>query len=233
MISSKRRAGVKAPVATTHSMENSESTPHQRQLRKRTKKQLTNALEAIQRNTSVHDAAEMFNIPIRTLHVHAARCGIKFQSSVISGKTWSEQQMTEALQAIRDGMSFRNAAATFNIPRATLQRHTKQCGIQCRNVKRWTKRDMANALAAVRDGMSLSKAASMFNIPHGTVHDNAKRCGIRPVKRMFVPVMSVSEGNRPNNRPIDAAVSNNDGGLQDSDAMAAVGSIKQETDNSA
>jgi len=35
-------------------------------------------------------------------------------------KSYTDQQMTDALEAVKDGMSQHNAVQTFNVPRSTL-----------------------------------------------------------------------------------------------------------------
>lgn len=45
-------------------------------------------------------------------------------------RNWTSQQMTDAMEAIRNGMSDRKAAAVFNIPRRTLREEAERCRIK-------------------------------------------------------------------------------------------------------
>ncbi|XP_047484674.1 protein bric-a-brac 2-like isoform X4 [Penaeus chinensis] len=80
---------------------------------------LTKALEAIRGGMSVQKAAQEFGIPTGTLYGRCRREGIEL--SKYQGVPWSEEDMKDALEAVRVGeMSINQAAIHFNLPYSSL-----------------------------------------------------------------------------------------------------------------
>ncbi|XP_068222358.1 LOW QUALITY PROTEIN: protein bric-a-brac 2-like [Palaemon carinicauda] len=80
---------------------------------------LTKALEAIKGGMSVQKAAQEFGIPTGTLYGRCRREGIEL--SKYQGVPWSEEDMKDALEAVRLGeMSINQAAIHFNLPYSSL-----------------------------------------------------------------------------------------------------------------
>lgn len=85
---------------------------------------LTKALESIKGGMSVQKAAQEFGIPTGTLYGRCRREGIelsKYQVCLRNGVPWSEEDMKDALEAVRLGeMSINQAAIHFNLPYSSL-----------------------------------------------------------------------------------------------------------------
>ncbi|XP_071528150.1 uncharacterized protein [Panulirus ornatus] len=80
---------------------------------------LTKALDAIRGGMSVQKAAQEFGIPTGTLYGRCRREGIEL--SKYQGVPWSEEDMKDALEAVRVGeMSINQAAIHFNLPYSSL-----------------------------------------------------------------------------------------------------------------
>ncbi|KAG7163580.1 Tigger transposable element-derived protein 6-like [Homarus americanus] len=80
---------------------------------------LTKALDAIRGGMSVQKAAQEYGIPTGTLYGRCRREGIEL--SKYQGVPWSEEDMKDALEAVRVGeMSINQAAIHFNLPYSSL-----------------------------------------------------------------------------------------------------------------
>jgi len=80
---------------------------------------LAKALESIRGGMSVQKAATEFGIPTGTLYGRCRREGIEL--SKYQGVPWSEEDMKDALEAVRVGeMSINQAAIHFNLPYSSL-----------------------------------------------------------------------------------------------------------------
>ncbi|KAK4290795.1 hypothetical protein Pmani_036335 [Petrolisthes manimaculis] len=80
---------------------------------------LTKALDAIRGGMSVQKSAQEYGIPTGTLYGRCRREGIEL--SKYQGVPWSEEDMKDALEAVRVGeMSINQAAIHFNLPYSSL-----------------------------------------------------------------------------------------------------------------
>ncbi|XP_032520461.1 uncharacterized protein LOC116772393 [Danaus plexippus] len=102
-----------------------------------------------------------------------------------SPKTWTQQDMDKALEALRKhNMSLTKASATYGIPSTTLWQRAHRLGIDTPkkegSSKSWSEADLRGALHALRAGaISANKASKAYGIPSSTLYKIARREGIR------------------------------------------------------
>ncbi|CAG9560880.1 unnamed protein product [Danaus chrysippus] len=102
-----------------------------------------------------------------------------------SPKTWTQQDMDKALEALRKhNMSLTKASATYGIPSTTLWQRAHRLGIDTPkkegSSKSWSEEDLRGALHALRAGaISANKASKAYGIPSSTLYKIARREGIR------------------------------------------------------
>ncbi|KAI9560337.1 hypothetical protein GHT06_014354 [Daphnia sinensis] len=90
---------------------------------------LGRALEAIRGGMSVQRAATQFGIPSGTLYGRCKREGIELvhKQSYSGDRPWSDTNMTDAMEAVRQGeMSINQAAIHFNVPYSSLYNRIKR-----------------------------------------------------------------------------------------------------------
>ncbi|XP_045766937.1 uncharacterized protein LOC123868446 isoform X1 [Maniola jurtina] len=102
-----------------------------------------------------------------------------------SPKSWTQQDMEKALEALRKhNMSLTKASATYGIPSTTLWQRAHRLGIDTPKKegasKSWSEADLRGALHALRAGaISANKASKAYGIPSSTLYKIARREGIR------------------------------------------------------
>ncbi|KAL7025673.1 hypothetical protein ACKWTF_013590 [Chironomus riparius] len=152
---------------------------------------MESALEALRsHNMSLTKASATYGIPSTTLWQRAHRLGIvlaKTDTPKKEGptKTWNEDSLNSALDALRTGtISANKASKAFGIPSSTLYKIARREGIRLAAPfnaapTSWSAEDLEKALEAIRAGAaSVQKASSEFGIPTGTLYGRCKREGI-------------------------------------------------------
>lgn len=101
------------------------------------------------------------------------------------GKGWTQEDMDQALDALRNhNMSLTRASSTYGIPSTTLWQRAHRMGIDTPkkegSTKNWTEDSLNSALEALRTGtISANKASKAYGIPSSTLYKIARREGIR------------------------------------------------------
>jgi hypothetical protein len=104
-------------------------------------------------------------------------------------KTWSQEDMEQALDALRNhNMSLTKASATYGIPSTTLWQRAPRMGIDTPKkegpTKSWTEENLNNALEALRTGtISANKASKAY----GKFHPNAHNLNKNLYSSILVP----------------------------------------------
>ncbi|XP_050699837.1 uncharacterized protein LOC126987149 isoform X3 [Eriocheir sinensis] len=152
------------------------------------------ALDALRNAAmSLSKAAHVYGIPATTLWQRAHRLGIETPKKEGPNKTWSEHDLTGALEELRSGrMSANRASKEFGIPNSTLYKIARKEGIKLSSPfsaiqPSWNPDDLNKALDAIRGGMSVQKAAQEYGIPTGTLYGRCRREGIELSKYQGVP----------------------------------------------
>lgn len=161
---------------------------------------MDSALEAIKNGMSYYKASCSFEIPIATLYWTAQRQGVKSQQAEFN-KSYKEQQLPTALEAIKAGLSVTKASTKFNIPPSTLRRHIGYHGIKINSPEpTWTEEQMSEAFEAIQGGMNWKSASMKYNIPYATLIKRGKRCGIsypdqkKPHEQMSEALKAIQDG---------------------------------------
>jgi transposase len=144
------------------------------------------ALNALKtHNMSLTKASATYGIPSTTLWQRAHRMGIDTPKKEGPSKTWNEDTLNHALEALRTGtISANKASKAFGIPSSTLYKIARREGIRLAAPfnaapTTWTAEDLERALEAIRAGQaSVQKASTEFGIPTGTLYGRCKREGI-------------------------------------------------------
>ncbi|CRK88121.1 CLUMA_CG001906, isoform A, partial [Clunio marinus] len=144
------------------------------------------ALEALRsHNMSLTKASATYGIPSTTLWQRAHRLGIDTPKKEGPTKTWNEDSLNNALDALRTGtISANKASKAFGIPSSTLYKIARREGIRLAAPfnaapTTWSAEDLEKALEAIRAGAaSVQKASTEFGIPTGTLYGRCKREGI-------------------------------------------------------
>lgn len=148
---------------------------------------MSSALDAIrQGRVTITKASTLYSIPSTTLWQRARREGIDTKRDLTIASNWTEDDLHQALEAVRSGkLSITKAAVTFGIPNTTLWQRSRREGIDTSrstgiaHQSNWTEANLSQALEAIRTGrMSVNKASSTFGIPSTTLWSRAKRYGI-------------------------------------------------------
>ncbi|XP_034249665.1 protein bric-a-brac 1-like isoform X3 [Thrips palmi] len=151
-----------------------------------TQEDMDAALDALRtQNISLTKAATMFNIPSTTLWQRAHRLGIDTPKKEGPNKSWSEDNLNNALEALRSGsISANKASKAYGIPSSTLYKIARREGIRLAAPfnaapTTWNPDDLERALESIRSGQtSVQRAAAEFGIPTGTLYGRCKREGI-------------------------------------------------------
>ncbi|XP_066140720.1 uncharacterized protein [Euwallacea fornicatus] len=144
------------------------------------------ALDALKNhNMSLTKASATFGIPSTTLWQRAHRLGIDTPKKEGPTKSWTEENLNNALEALRTGtISANKASKAYGIPSSTLYKIARREGIRLAAPfnaapTTWTPDDLEKALESIRTGQtSVQKASTEFGIPTGTLYGRCKREGI-------------------------------------------------------
>lgn len=151
-----------------------------------TAEDMESALDALRtHNMSLTKASATYGIPSTTLWQRAHRLGIDTPKKEGPSKTWNEDSLNSALEALRTGtISANKASKAFGIPSSTLYKIARREGIRLAAPfnaapTTWSAEDLDRALEAIRAGQtSVQKASTEFGIPTGTLYGRCKREGI-------------------------------------------------------
>lgn len=151
-----------------------------------TPEDMNSALEALKNhNMSLTKASVTYGIPSTTLWQRAHRMGIDTPKKEGTTKSWNEEALNNALEALRTGqISANKASKAYGIPSSTLYKIARREGIRLAAPfnaapTTWTPEDLERALEAIRSGQtSVQKASTEFGIPTGTLYGRCKREGI-------------------------------------------------------
>lgn len=126
-----------------------------------------------------------FGIPSTTLWQRAHRLGIETPKKDGPTKSWSDESLNNALDALRTGtISANKASKAFGIPSSTLYKIARREGIRLAapfnaSPTTWAPADLDRALEAIRAGQtSVQRASTEYGIPTGTLYGRCKREGI-------------------------------------------------------
>ncbi|XP_065208877.1 uncharacterized protein LOC135837501 isoform X2 [Planococcus citri] len=141
------------------------------------------ALDALRNhNMSLTKASITFGIPSTTLWQRAHRLGIDTPKKDGPSKSWNEDVLNVALDALRTGsLSANKASKAYGIPSSTLYKIARREGIRLAAPfnaapTAWTQDDLERALEAIRTGQTtVQKAATEYGIPTGTLYGRCKR----------------------------------------------------------
>lgn len=151
-----------------------------------TQEDMDMALDALRNhNMSLTKASATYGIPSTTLWQRAHRLGIDTPKKEGPTKSWTEENLNSALDALRTGtISANKASKAFGIPSSTLYKIARREGIRLAAPfnaapTTWTPEDLEKALESIRTGQtSVQKASTEFGIPTGTLYGRCKREGI-------------------------------------------------------
>lgn len=140
-----------------------------------TQEDMESALDALRtHNMSLTKASITFGIPSTTLWQRAHRLGIDTPKKEGPTKSWSEDSLNSALDALRTGqISANKASKAYGIPSSTLYKIARREGIRLAAPfnaapTTWSPDDLERALEAIRAGhTSVQKASTEFGIPTG------------------------------------------------------------------
>ncbi|XP_051168464.1 uncharacterized protein LOC127286141 isoform X7 [Leptopilina boulardi] len=151
-----------------------------------TQEDMDAALDALRNHDmSLTKASATFGIPSTTLWQRAHRLGIDTPKKDGPTKSWSDESLNNALEALRTGtISANKASKAFGIPSSTLYKIARREGIRLAapfnaSPTTWSPADLDRALEAIRSGQtSVQRASTEFGIPTGTLYGRCKREGI-------------------------------------------------------
>lgn len=144
------------------------------------------ALDALRNhNMSLTKASATYGIPSTTLWQRAHRMGIDTPKKEGPTKSWTEENLNNALEALRTGtISANKASKAYGIPSSTLYKIARREGIRLAAPfnaapTTWSPDDLERALESIRSGAtSVQRASTEFGIPTGTLYGRCKREGI-------------------------------------------------------
>ncbi|XP_044735223.1 broad-complex core protein-like isoform X2 [Chrysoperla carnea] len=144
------------------------------------------ALDALRNhNMSLTKASATYGIPSTTLWQRAHRLGIDTPKKEGPTKSWTEDSLNSALEALRTGtISANKASKAYGIPSSTLYKIARREGIRLAAPfnaapTTWSPDDLERALESIRSGQtSVQRASTEFGIPTGTLYGRCKREGI-------------------------------------------------------
>lgn len=148
-----------------------------------TQEDMDAALEALRNHhMSLTKASLTYGIPSTTLWQRAHRLGIDTPKKDGPSKSWNEDVLNVALDALRTGsLSANKASKAYGIPSSTLYKIARREGIRLATPfnaapTTWTQDDLERALEAIRTGQTtVQKAATEYGIPTGTLYGRCKR----------------------------------------------------------
>uniref|UniRef100_A0A8D8XF45 HTH psq-type domain-containing protein n=1 Tax=Cacopsylla melanoneura TaxID=428564 RepID=A0A8D8XF45_9HEMI len=144
------------------------------------------ALEALRNGLmSLTKASVSYGIPSTTLWQRAHRLGIHTPKKEGPAKSWTEDILNVALDALRAGsISANKASIVYGIPSSTLYKIARKEGIRLAqpfnaSPTTWNPEDLERALEAIRSGQTtVQRASAEYGIPSGTLYGRCKREGI-------------------------------------------------------
>lgn len=144
------------------------------------------ALEALRSGQmSLTKASVTYGIPSTTLWQRAHRLGIHTPKKEGPTKSWTEDILNVALDALRAGsISANKASKAYGIPSSTLYKIARKEGIRLAqpfnaSPTTWNPEDLERALEAIRSGQTtVQRASTEYGIPSGTLYGRCKREGI-------------------------------------------------------
>ena len=101
------------------------------------------------------------------------------------GKKYTEKDMLEALNDIRNGQSIVASSKKYNIPTSTLGERMKKNNIKSTFINtivtsnKYTKEDILEALNDIRNGQSIFASSKKYNIPTSTLAEKMKKSNIK------------------------------------------------------
>ena len=119
------------------------------------------------------------------------------------GKKYTEKDMLEALNDVKNGQSITASSKKYNIPNSTLDERVKKHNIkstfinkigQSTKNKKYTEKDMLEALNDINDGQSIIASSRKYNIPKTTLKDRLKKMGKDCESQETNPIESLDEG---------------------------------------
>uniref|UniRef100_A0A1B6KZB8 BTB domain-containing protein n=1 Tax=Graphocephala atropunctata TaxID=36148 RepID=A0A1B6KZB8_9HEMI len=151
-----------------------------------TQEDMDAALDALRSHSmSLTKASITYGIPSTTLWQRAHRMGIDTPKKDGPAKSWTEDVLNVALEALRNGsISANKASKAYGIPSSTLYKIARREGIRLAAPfnaapTTWSPEDLERALEAIRSGQTtVQRAAADFGIPSGTLYGRCKREGI-------------------------------------------------------
>lgn len=151
-----------------------------------TQEDMEMALDALRNhNMSLTKASATYGIPSTTLWQRAHRLGIDTPKKEGPTKSWTEDNLNSALEALRTGtISANKASKAYGIPSSTLYKIARREGIRLAAPfnaapTTWSPDDLERALESIRSGASsVQRASTEFGIPTGTLYGRCKREGI-------------------------------------------------------
>uniref|UniRef100_A0A1B6D8Y0 HTH psq-type domain-containing protein n=1 Tax=Clastoptera arizonana TaxID=38151 RepID=A0A1B6D8Y0_9HEMI len=151
-----------------------------------TQEDMDAALEALRSHSmSLTKASITYGIPSTTLWQRAHRLGIDTPKKDGPAKSWTEDVLNVALEALRNGtISANKASKAYGIPSSTLYKIARREGIRLAAPfnaapTTWNPEDLERALEAIRSGQTtVQRAATEYGIPSGTLYGRCKREGI-------------------------------------------------------
>ncbi|KAL7295391.1 hypothetical protein TKK_0011273 [Trichogramma kaykai] len=175
-----------SPGGENNSRNHSQSGSHHHGSKSWTQEDMDAALEALRNHDmSLTKASATFGIPSTTLWQRAHRLGIDTPKKDGPTKSWSDESLNNALEALRTGtISANKASKAFGIPSSTLYKIARREGIRLAapfnaSPTAWSPADLDRALEAIRSGQtSVQRASTEFGIPTGTLYGRCKREGI-------------------------------------------------------
>merc|ERR1711971_926401 len=95
---------------------------------KYTKEDMLEALNDIRNGQSIVASSKKYNIPTSTLGEKMKKSNIKstFDNKIVTTKKYTEKDMLEALNDIKNGQSILESSKKYNIPKTTLRDRLKK-----------------------------------------------------------------------------------------------------------
>ena len=100
-------------------------------------------------------------------------------------KSWTEEDILEALNDIKNGQSLVASSKKYNIPTSTLGERMKKNNIKSTFINKivtsnkYTKEDMLEALNDIKNGKSIVATSKKYNIPTSTLGEKMKKNNIK------------------------------------------------------
>lgn len=116
--------------------------------------------------------------------IETKECTTPTKDIVGRAKTWSNDCLTNALEALRKGdVTVTAASKMYGIPPSTLYKIAKKQDIPVGTPVNttpiaWTPENLERALEAIRSGTPIQRASTEFGIPAGTLYGRCRRVGI-------------------------------------------------------